>query len=233
MARKDLQEREKELWAQWKAGDSKALPDLFKSFRPVENAWYGKVAAQNLPESAVRGEIKKLMFEAFETYNPGKGAQLGTYVNSRMPKLYRYVSERQNIGRIPEHRALKITSFNTAKDLLSDRLGRDPNATELADELAWDLREVERMTKDLRKDIVLSQEFEDFSFHDTSQKQQILNLAYYELDPREKKVFEWTVGFGGKRKKSTQEIAQKLGVSVPTIGNIRKKIAKKIERYMK
>ena len=174
------------------------------------------------------------MQKAFETYNPSTGVKLSTYVNSKLPKVYRYVSERQNIGRIPEHRALKITSFKAAKDMLQYRLGREPNAAELSDELAWDLKEVERLTKELRKDVLLTSDIEEsFSFHDTSQKQHILNMVYYELDPREKAVFELTTGFGGKRKKSTKEIADRLGVSVPTVGNIKRKVANKIEKYMK
>jgi len=233
VALKQVQERELDLWREWRAGNPKALPDLFKSFRPVENAWFSKVTAHNLPESAVRGEIKRLMYNSFKTYNPNRKVKLSTYINSQMPKMYRYVMERQNIGRIPEHRALRISSFKVAQQELQESLKRDPNAVELADSLNWDLKEVERMIKDLRKDILLSAEFEDFSFHDTSRKQHVLNLVYYELNPREKKVFEWITGFGGKRRKSTKEIAKELSVTIPTVGNIKKRIAVKIERYMK
>ena len=232
MSLEERQKKEEALWKEWKAGNAQALPDLFKSFRPVETAWFNKIPTQNLPESAVRGEIKRIMYDSFTRFNPGRGVKLSTYVNSRMNKLYRYVNERQNIGRIPEHRALKITSFKAAQGELEQRLHREPNAAELADELGWDLKEIERLTKELRKDIILTEDFRDFSFHAQNQKQHVLNMVYYELDPREKKVFELVTGFGGKRIKSTKEIAKKLGVSAPTVGNIKKRIAKKVERYM-
>ena len=54
----------------------------------------------------------------------------------------------------------------------------------------------------------------------------------YELDPRERKVFEWTTGWGGKPRKSTKEIAEALKISIPTVGNIKRKIGDKIERYL-
>ena len=49
MALKKIQEKELELWRDWRAGDKNALGKLYKSFRPVENSWYSKLGAQNLP----------------------------------------------------------------------------------------------------------------------------------------------------------------------------------------
>jgi len=225
----DQAEREKELIARYQGGDKNALPELFDSFRPVLKTWERNTASTNLPRSAVNAEIKSQFIDAIDTYDPERGTKPSTYINSRLRKTYRFLYEHQNIGRIPENENIKVGTFKSAKDNLSEKLGRDPTALELSQDLRWGLSEVEKLDRMIRKDLSLPSDL-DFGAITTNRSADIAHYIYYDLTSQEKLVFEYLTGMGGKPVLKSKEIAQRMGVSQSTVSNIKKSIAEKLER---
>ena len=221
-------EEELRLWRRWKAGDQQSLEPLMNRFEPIMNKWYGKVSYSQLPPSAIKGELELQMIRAFERFDPHRGVKLSTWVEANMPKIMRFTNEHQNIGRIPEHRARMISTFESAKGTLSDGLGRPPSAQEISDELGWRIEEVSTLERELRKDLSQSSDFEDMVIG-TSTTEEAMRWVYQELTGQEKLVFEWLTGWGGKPIIKQIAIAANLGVSSATITNIRKRIVQRIK----
>jgi DNA-directed RNA polymerase specialized sigma subunit len=228
-------EREIEMWRAWKdSGESpEALKPLLRSFRPMiqskVNVYKGKV--RMVPDSTIEAEFYLRFVDALKSYDPSKGS-LGTYVYRYLDKAKRFIVENQNIGRIPENRAYKIKSFTTARDELSEELGRQPTEDELAKKLGWDRAEVDRMESELRNDLV-AQGFEDDPYSFTpSKSEETLRLFKYELAGEEREVYEYLTGFGKPQMASTGDIAKKMGIPDYKVSRIKQGIQLKLKRYL-
>jgi len=218
------------VWRRWKRKkDKKDLSYLLTHVDPVLQRRVNQFASAPVSQAAIEAEAKKQAVIAFGTYNPKKGASLKTHVGHRMSKLYRYVAKRQNIGTIPEHRVMKINTFQKTKELLNEQKGREPTVIELADELSWSPNEISRMEAELRKDLGHSLSFQDHAFINFNQNVEAINFAYYSLAPQEQLVYDYSVGAHGKSQLKTSQIARKLHVSPSQISKMKKNILKKIE----
>lgn len=229
-SQKDLQ-----LWQTWNQNGKKPddLEPLMKQIDPLirraSNIYAGKV---NIPKSAVHAEFQLQAIDAFNTYNPKRGASLGTHVTWQLKKGRRFISTYQNIGRIPETRIHGITTFQNAQDELKDQLGRDPSAHELADHLKWPVNQVSAMTLELsRKEIPTSTLQGDMSAIKPSREAELLRLIQYDLSPDEKIVYEYLLGVNGKPQLKPGEIALRLNMSPSKVSRVKDSIGAKAKKY--
>jgi len=217
------------LWRRWQSGDGDALGPLMKSYDPVVHTWVNKLRTSPLPEIFIQTEVKKQVLDAFQTFDPKRGVQLNTYVNSRLPKVLRNtVYTYGNLGRIPEERQRKIWTFHTAKDRLGEQLGRAPTAMEVAADLSWNLREVERMEQELRPSRLMTEETE-FSFLSDDGDQKTLQFVYMTLPPQQQVLFEHHFGWAGKPKLKDSDLAKRMKLDVPSLRKEKKKLASTLE----
>ena len=230
-----LKDKEIKLWKQWKRDGfslySSAFAELYQSLQPLAYSVIQKWSGSGLPTSVIESEVKNLMIKALPDFDPSKGIQLNTFLINRLKKISRLVYKYQNIGTIPEQRAIKIDTFKKIKTFLKDNLNREPNAAELSEELKWPIAEVERMEKELRCAVSMSNELVGMSLVQSSRNMEILDFIYYELTGQEKLVYEYLTGYGGKPLLSGQEIAQQLSISPSTVTRLRQSIAKKVNKY--
>ena len=128
--------------------------------------------------------------------------------------------------------AVEITAFKEAKAEITERLGYEPDAQMLADELGWSLAETARMDSELRKDYIASQspdvDLLGDAAADQGREREVLRYIWHELTSDERLVFEYTLGLNGKPALSAGDIAKKMGTNQPKISRIRKKIDEKI-----
>ena len=240
----DLQrQQEMGLWQDWKASgeDPNKLDPLMDSMSGLVNYRVSMFAGRvPLPTPVIEAEVNKHLVQALRDYDPayvGKGgdtAQLHTHVMNRLKKVRRFVTKYQNIGSIPEKRSENITEFRTARAEMSDNFGREPSPEELAGKLKWSLPEVQRMQSEERKDLLTSghvSENADPSALWPSRDQEVVSLLRYELSPRENLVMDYSMGLRGQPQLGTNDIAQKLNVSPPTVSRIKGKIAGKFGEY--
>ncbi len=225
------------VWRSWKREKSRKkkkqkLGTLLKHFDSVIQYRVNQFTGVPIPRVAIEAEAKKQAVIAMGTYNPKKGASLKTHVTHRMPKVFRYVARRQNIGTIPEHRVAKINTFKKTKEFMFETKGREPTILELADELAWTPQEVSRMEAELRKDLGHSLTFQDTAFIDFNQNMETINFAYYSMSPREQIIYDHTVGAHGKQQMPASGIAKQLKISPSQVSKIKKKIVEKIQKHM-
>lgn len=227
---------EGELWREWrKDNDPKKLGQLLDSFQPMIKSTVRKWSGSSVPDSVLKDNAEILAVKAFKTYDESSAASLGTHVFNNMKGISRIVTSNQNVARIPEHQVQKIGTFKTVKSHLEGELDREPTAIEMSERLGWSLKDVNYMESALRKDLLSSGDvIADYAMpgvHDDERRRDLVDFIYYELDPREKLVFEYLTGKYGKPRKTAAEIASTMGVSDATVSRIRARIEEKIRKY--
>ena len=227
---KDLQ-----LWHQWKQGgqDPEDLKPLLGSFRGLirsrSNRYAGNV---ELPPAAIHAEFTRQAVNAFKTYDPTKGAALGSWVGTNLQKGNRFVATYQNTARIGEHRHYKVGQYQNAWATLDDQLGREPTNQEISEHLGWHPKEVTRMGAEIRKAHIESAFEGDPTSFMPSREAEVMKLVKHQLSPEEQLVYEYTLGEGGKPQLKPGEMARQLNMSPSKITRIRSGIYNKMKVYL-
>jgi len=236
MATNIYKERELELYNRWRDGDDSAKKELLGSLEPLIRKQVNKFYKSGIPEFAVRAEGFKLAAGAIESYDPTK-AQLNTHVTNYLKKLSRFVTNYQNVGHIPEPRALIIGKYNTIYSNLESDKGREPTTVELADAMQIPIAEVERLQTELRADLSLTidEDEDDAGFYAFTREEesnprvkQAIETVYFESDPVDKKILEYHFGLYGTTKLKSKDIASKLNLRDADLKNRKNKLGEEI-----
>jgi len=232
---KATQQKELELWHSWNTNGRKPddLKPLLDSYRPLlelrAKSWKGNV---EIPTSTINKEYQLHFVNAVKTFNPSRGVKLNTWVDHNLKKAGRYMRTYQNMGKIPEGQISKITEFKLAKEQLTDKLGYEPDTHSLADHLGWSPKKVERMGKELRKDLPASGFQHDPSDFLHPQELEAIKLLQYELSDEERTIYEYTFGLNGKPQMSPGQISKVTKINGPKVSRIRNKLRQKLEETM-
>lgn len=227
---KSLQKKEMDLWHTWNKTGRKAkdLKPLFESYKPLIQRTASKfVNRVEMPASAIQAELRKQFVNAVKTYDPGKGAQLNSWVSTHLQKTSRFIKTYQNLGKIPEGNIAKITEFNRARDELTDKLGHEPDAHSLADHLKWTPKRVIQLQKEMsRKDKPLSSFKDDPADIFTPKELEAIHLLQYDsrLGAQERSVYEYVFGMNGKPRLGPGQIAKKMNLHQSKVSRIRTKL---------
>ena len=224
---------DKESIMQWqKSRDPKLFADLIIHYQPVVSSVVNRYSTVGVAPATLRAQATSQLVKAFKSYKPDKGAQPITHIWNNLQKVQRIASESQISGHIPEHRNLKKATFTIVKQNLEDRLGYEPSTSELADELKWNKKETARMLNELHGETTASKAAFDFYGNSITREhpdKALVDYLYYELDGRDKVIFEHTFGFAGKPILNNKEIAKKLHVNEMFIHRSKKRLAKKVK----
>lgn len=186
------------------------------------NRWSGTLARPLLEI-----EAKRLAAHGIRTYRPTAGAALSTHVTNQLKKLSRMSYTHQNIARIPEYQTLKYHTYDSAKRDLTNRLGRDPTADELAAQLQWSRPYLTRFQRSLRKEFVESGEPPPIFERETDDAG-IIDFVYHDLSPKQKKLFEHTTGYGGARVMTNPQLMKKFSMTQGQLSYQKRRLADKI-----
>lgn len=220
MASNIYKDRELELFKQWKNGNDDAKRELLGSLEPLIRKQVNKFYKSGIPEFAVRAEGFSLASKAIDSYDP-RQAQLNTHVTNYLKKLSRFVTNYQNVGHIPEPRALMIGKYHTIYSNLESDKGREPTVLELADAMQVPPAEIERLQTELRADLslTLDEDEDEVGFYAFTREEetdprikQAIETVYFEADPIDKKILEYHFGLYGTPKLKSKDIAQKLNL---------------------
>jgi RNA polymerase primary sigma factor len=222
-------EQDLALWRAWKRSPTDAnLSALLRQVDPLiqraVNPWAGSLARPLL-----EAEGKRLAVKAFESYDPNRGAALGTHVTNWLLKLSRLAYSNQNVARLPENKMLAFHKFHVANAQLADDLGRPPTADELADHLAWSLQHLEDFRKSISHQELLesggaSTERESASLYESEAQDHLVDFIHHDLPPPQKLIFEHLTGYRGAEVLSNQEIMKRLGLTQGRFSYMKKKL---------
>jgi len=179
-----------------------------------------------------RSLAKAQIIKALDSYDPNKGTQLSTHIYNYLQKLSRYAMSYGEAVRMPENLRLKVSSLMAAYEKLEELYGRPPTTDELADELGWPKKEVERIHKYMFEEKTESSLELPAVMDEYDAKAAVIESIYRELGPTEKIVFEHLTGYGGKPVLKAKDIAKLLNISPSQVTRIRQKIEAKFKEAL-
>ena len=154
----------------------------------------------------LRTRARLLAADAVRSFDPdrdGKKAQLSTYVHSNMQRLQRVAADRAAAVRLPERSRMDAIVIRDAVREFVDKEGYEPDVSTLSDVTglsrtrqrlaAGAFREIsEEGLKTEKGDTLLQGEPDET-------EDPWRDYVYYDLDSKNRKIFEWTTGYGGSR----------------------------------
>jgi len=190
---------------------------------------YGGSAAETL-----RTQANLVALKALEDYDEEKGASKRTHVRNSLHKLTRIRNERSNVMHIPENVQMERAHLNQVQEEFMAEFDREPNLHELADRSKFSPKQIQRIRqyKPTSAQSRSTGEEGDLLLKGDNKRSAYdmwLDYVYFELDPIDKKVYEYSTGYGGSEKLSKGDIAKKLKISAPAVSKRINKILAKIE----
>jgi len=232
-----------ELYEKWKDGGQRPddLRPLLRQFRPLIRKWSNKYAGPTrdveMPPAAIHAEFDRWFLHALDTYDPNKGAALGTWVDHNLQKGQRWVMNHRNLARVVESRTYKdVGAYKNAVSVLDDQFGRPPNTQEVSEYLGWPEKKTALVQSEIHPTLSSSYwERSESSVDPTtimpSRHSEVLTNIQYQLSPEELSVYEYLLGRNGKPKLKQNEIADKLGFSQSKVSRLKNNIGKKMAEY--
>ncbi len=173
-----------------------------------------------------------LALQAAERFDPSKGASVRTHINNSLHKLTQVRQERMSALHIPENVHAEKARINDAVEDFKSLYDREPNRQELADRTGLSIKQLARIEKydpTAPESSFQSDKGDTMTERRTKPNDLWLDYVYFELDPIDKKVFEWSTGYGGVKKISKSEMAKRLKISAPAVSKRVNKIVARIE----
>jgi len=222
-----------DLWKRYRSGDKAAANQILTAVDPhikQRVALYkGRVA---VPHYAIEGHAKDLVLHALDTFDPKAGTQVTTHIVNHLQRVSRYVNQNKNVARIPEHRALRVGAFESARAQLAAVMGREPTPEELADDLGWSRQEVQTMTASVGARTLSASAMPDTLEGDFSNRQrETMSFVRHGLLPNEREAFDRMFGFNGRQPQHMNDVSKATGLSVDYLYRLRRRIQQEMLRY--
>jgi len=232
-------------WETWK---KQPTPEnthvLLNRFEPVFRQKVRDWKAPNTRTGAFKANLKLHAGNAFESYDPNRGASLRTHVENHLKKSMRFNQRYQNARYMPEGQTELIGPIQKAHGTLMDQLGRDPTHREIASYInqtpeligrrkPLSAAKVKRIsTAALEKDIIGSTFESDPTPRASKREFEVIGQLRPTLTRDEQEVFDYLYGQNGKpRIGSTSQLAGKLGKSQSQVSRLKSGILAKYKHY--
>jgi len=240
-------EEEVELAAKIKAGDEMARQKLIKANLRLVVKIAHDFKGFGLPLLDLISEGNIGLMRAAEKFDPAKGAKFSSYSAWWIKQsMRRALSQKSRTIRVPVASAGKINKIRTAKIQLTEKLGRAPTDTEIAEHLDFTKRTVQGLKLADLKTFSLHdpiQKGEEGSFEDIipdssactpdeiiedSESIQRLRGLIHNLDEREKTILVMRYGLDGGRPKTLEEVSRIIGRTRERVRQIQMQSLKKL-----
>jgi DNA-directed RNA polymerase specialized sigma subunit len=223
--------------ASYKTWSSAPTPEnastLLNDLEPVINTGLSRFA-EGPNDPIMRSHARRLTLDALRTYQPNGGAQLSTHVVNHLQGLRRISKQQNQVLHIPERAAMDQAYLHNSATELEDKLGREPSIPELADHVGFSLAKIERLRRYMpgvaEGAIGDAAEVQPLALMNPRDKSMhYAKLLHAELQPRDQKILEWTLGLYGGRQINNYEIAAKLGITPGAVSQRKSLIQRKLD----
>jgi DNA-directed RNA polymerase specialized sigma subunit len=230
------------LYPQWKAKQTPELnTQIVHSLQPIVDTAVSSYVGKN-PSPTMRSRARLMALKSLHTYDPARG-NVKTHLLSQMQSLRRLNAKEQNIISIPEQVGLDFQRLSTSENELRDSLSREPTDDEIADATGLSVRRIKKI-RGFHQPIsegmtaMISGNSEDDTNTEvastlpnyTRHADAWLDFVHGDLSPTDQLIMDMTLGRNGRRRASTQEIAEKLRITPGAISQRAAKIQNMIDQ---
>ena len=222
---------DKPAWKRIQEGDYTASSDFLKDMETTINNSVTNYAGN---DQAYKTQARILALDAAKSFDPSRGADIKTHVFNNLKRLQRISAQRGNLTKVPEGAALQRLVIQRAMREYEADNGDSPTTEQLADIVGMPSKRIDAIMnyKPVVSDSAASNEEGDSMAADKVTA--ALNLydkyIYNELDTTDKKIYEWTTGYGKGIKLSGIEIAKKLNITPAAVSKRYNNIAQKFAK---
>lgn len=241
-------DKEMELAAQIAKGDSKALQDLVKANLRYVVVIAKKYLGSGFSLSDLINEGTIGLIEAGKRFKPEKGVKFITYAVWWIRQAILYaIASKSSLIKLPPKQANLLHMVNRRIQSMTQKLGREPDVSELAEELNISADDIIAVTHSAKMLLSVdspadetdeadhyvsladdrSKMADDLVIEDSFVDDVDLLLAC--LDDREKEILKLHYGFNGTPS-TLQEIGDRFGLTRERIRQIEQKAIKKLKR---
>ena len=160
----------------------------------------------------LEAQAKQLALAAFKTYDPNRvpPVLLSTHLVNALQKLSRTRYEHQSTLSVPEQHRITFNKIQMAHAQMEDEFGRKPTVDEVADRLGLPQAHIKKVIGNVaRKEFLESGEGPSFQRQNDDD---VIHLAYADMTPLQKKVFEMRTGYNGTQ--TPNEAARRDGAQI-------------------
>lgn len=225
--------QEQVLYRQWKENPSpENLDALLKHLQPQINQSARMYVGRNDP--ILQSRARLLLIKALPRYDPREGT-LKTFATQQLLALIREGRSLAQPIKIPERQALLRGQLYLAEKELTDRLMRPPSDAELADYTGISIQQITKIRQlsghltESQVSSAASNEGGGWTPATRHRQPAWAEVVYHDLEPRDQKILEWTLGLHGVKPLSNNEIARRLKVSPSLVSQRKAMIQKHID----
>jgi len=244
-------EEEVELAAQIAQGNQEARNKLIRSNLRLVVKIAHDFKGLGLPLLDLISEGNIGLMRAVEKFDPSKGAKLSSYAAWWIKQsMRRALANQARTIRIPVQSASKISKIQSARQKLTEEMGREPTDKEIAAEVNLTERTVTGLrlgkatTISLHDPIQRGEEGEirdiipdektsapDELVQDEEILKHMLELTY-KLEERERQILALRFGLDGDRPKTLEEVSQHIGRTRERVRQIQNQALDKLRKFL-
>ena len=213
--------------------------NLYNTLKPTIQ--YALAANNAIGDSLIETKAKILAAKAIKSFDPSYGNSLPTYLSSQLQKLTRISRDLRSPIKVPERQLYAAAELaRTEEDWKEKHGGKEPTVSDLADAMGMSIKKISDIRKQFVKQVSESKYFSGVTSDDniSSNAEQnaeeslftdeAISYVYNDLGYRDKKILEYSTGFGGSDILSPAEISKKLNISQSQVSRITAKLAHRV-----
>lgn len=218
-------------WERYRSGDMAAASGALKELQPTIDSAIHSFAGD---DQSYQTQARILTLDAIKSYDGTKGANIKTHVYNNLQRLRRLSAQRGNLTRMSEEAATQRAAIERARRAWEIDNGTEPTTEELAVATGISTSRIDALAhyRPVTPDsLAVSPEGDSMAVSDVDRALTMYDkFIYDELDRTDKKIYEWSTGYGGSKQLSRSEIAAKLRMSEAAVSKRASKIATKFNQ---
>lgn len=219
-------------WVADKSTDN--LYAVTKSLQPTVDSVLASMGAAGNPQIAAKARV--ITGKAIQSYDPTSGASLRTWVTQQLRQLTREIRKSNNITGIVDRVQLDAYAIHKAETELEDEMGQEPTVQEIADRAHMSVKRIEEVRRKMRP-ITTDEAYTEagntgIQGQDTDFSQDAMDYVYNDSDRIDRKLLEYTTGYGGHEQMDNAAIKQKLKLNDVQLTRRKTRLAMRMKQIM-
>ena len=219
-------------WAADKTTDN--LYAVTKSLQPTVDSVLASMGAAGNPQIQARARV--ITGKAIQSYDPNSGASLRTWVSQQLRQLTRDIRKSNNITGVGDRVQLDAYAIHKAETELEDEMGQEPTVQEIADRAHMSVKRIEDVRRKMRP-VSTEGAFQEGANsgivgQETDFSQDAMDYVYNDSDRIDRKILEYTTGYGGNKPLENQEILKKLGLTDVQLSRRKQRLSLRMKQIM-